>query len=152
MLLKKLEENGKITATYSSSNICASIYDKATKALTITFNNGGQYQYSDVSLTDYTRFELADSQGAVFNSHLTKYTFENLGKVDTAGLLLEVTQLKEAEDKKKIEDATIIMVHKMQTFLDVCNNKDNTIGGGYVSLGLLDKVEDSIKAYRAVKK
>ena len=104
MLLKKLDNNGEIRATYSSSNIVSSIYDKATKALTIIFTNGGQYKYSDVSLTDYTRFELADSQGAVHNSHIKKHTFETLAKVDTKALLVEVSELKDAEKKQLLEN------------------------------------------------
>ena len=118
MLLKKLENNGEIRATYSSSNIVSSIYDKATKALTIIFTNGGQYKYSDVSLTDYTRFELADSQGAVHNSHIKKHTFETLAKVDTKALLVEVSELKDAEKKQLLEDSAIVMTHKLQGILN----------------------------------
>jgi uncharacterized protein Veg len=117
MLLKKLENNGEIKATYSSSNIVSSIYNKATKALTIIFTNGGQYKYSDVSLTDYTRFELADSQGAVHNSHIKKHTFETLAKVDTKALLVEISDLKTAEKKQLLEDSAIVMTHKLQGIL-----------------------------------
>ena len=75
MLLKTQEQDNKKKSIYASSNICASIYDKSTSALTILFNNGGQYVYEGVTNTDYTRFEMADSQGAVFNSHIKKYPF-----------------------------------------------------------------------------
>lgn len=125
MLLKKLENNGEIRVTYSSSNIVSSIYDKATKALTIIFTNGGQYKYSDVSITDYTRFELADSQGAVHNSHIKKHAFETLAKVDTKALLVEISDLKIAEKKQLLEDASIIMVHKLQLLLKLHSTTSN---------------------------
>ena len=70
MILKKQENENEVRGLYKSSNICASIYNKSNGDLTVLFNNGGQYKYSKVSLTDYTRFELAESQGVVFNSHI----------------------------------------------------------------------------------
>jgi hypothetical protein len=84
MLLKKQEKDNVTKAIFSSSNICASTYDRTTKNLTIIFNKGAQYKYPNVSETDYTRFELADSQGVVFNSHIKKYDFEKLDNVDTS--------------------------------------------------------------------
>jgi len=111
MLLQKETKNDRTTkALYSSSNICASLYDKLTKELTITFNNGGQYKYRDVSLTDYTRFEMADSQGSVFSSHLKKYAFENLGKTNTQDILDEVVVLKEAENKAMVAHSAKALV------------------------------------------
>jgi hypothetical protein len=103
MILKKQEKDNVVKAIYASSNICASTYNKTNKDLTIIFNNGGQYKYANVSETDYTRFELADSQGNVFNSHIKKHDFEKLDKVDAAQILNEVTSLKEAEQKTKVK-------------------------------------------------
>ena len=68
MIIKKQEKNGKIKAMYSSSTICASIFDTLTKDLTVIFNNGGQYKYPNVELTDYTRFETSDSNGITFST------------------------------------------------------------------------------------
>lgn len=110
MLLKKQENNNVTKAVYASSNVCASTYDKNTRDLTIIFNNGGQYKYPNVSETDYTRFELADSQGVVLNSHIKKYAFEKLDKVDTSAILAEITELKNAEKKAKIQHVTKSMV------------------------------------------
>jgi hypothetical protein len=110
MLLKKQENNNVTKAIYSSSNICASTYDKTSKDLTIIFNNGGQYRYSNVSETDYTRFELADSQGVIFNSHIKTYTFEKMDKVNPSAILLEVTELKDAEKKIKAQYVTNSMI------------------------------------------
>lgn len=101
MLLKKQEKNNKVKVIYSSSNICASTYDKETKTLTIIFTNGGQYCYKDVSQTDYIRFELADSQGTVFNSHIKKYAFDKLDKLDTKDIIDEITMIKNQEEEIK---------------------------------------------------
>ena len=113
MLLKKQEKDNVTKAIYASSNVCASTYDRTSKNLTIIFNNGGQYSYSNVSETDYTRFELADSQGVILNSHIKKYDFEKLDKVDPSKILAEVTELKDAEKKNKITHYTKTLVDAM---------------------------------------
>jgi hypothetical protein len=110
MLLKKQEKDNVTKAIYASSNICASTYDRTTKNLTIIFNKGTQYKYPNVSETDYTRFELADSQGVVFNSHIKKYDFEKLDSVDPSSILIEVTELKEADNKARVQHVTKSMV------------------------------------------
>jgi hypothetical protein len=141
MLLKKQEQDNKTKSIYASSNICASIYDKTNSSLTIFFNNGGQYLYEGVSNTDYTRFEMADSQGAVFSSHIKKYPFQKLDKVDVKDILVEVNDLKGAEDKAKIDYAIKIMVDQMKA---VINYYDTTAD---VETGLLNKAKDGIAAY-----
>jgi hypothetical protein len=113
MLLKKQENDNVTKAIYASSNVCASTYDRTTKNLTIIFNNGGQYRYTNVSETDYTRFELADSQGVIINSHIKKYAFEKLDKVDTNEILLEVSSLKDFEKKTKITHYSKTLVTAM---------------------------------------
>lgn len=100
MILQREEKDNKIEAYYVSTNILASTYDKTTNDLIITFNKGNRYKYPKVSLTDYTRFEMAESQGVVFNSHIKKYEFEKLDTVD-ANLMLETIN-KYKEDEKKI--------------------------------------------------
>lgn len=146
MILKKQEKNGKIKAMYSSSTICASIFDTATKDLTVIFNNGGQYKYTSVELTDYTRFETADSNGSVFNTYIKKkYTnFEKLDKLDEnniKSILKEVDELKTAEEKASTEGATKSMMETMAIML-----------AGYVSTGKIDndlyrKLETKMEAY-----
>ena len=115
MLLKKQENNNVTKAIYASSNVCESKYDRTTRDLTIIFNNGGQYKYPNVSETDYTRFELADSQGVVLNSHIKKYAFEKLDKVDPSAILAEVTELKDAEKKARIQQVTKSMIAAINT-------------------------------------
>ena len=141
MLLKTQEQDNKTKSIYASSNICASIYDKSTNALTIFFNNGGQYLYEGVTKSDYLRFEMADSQGAVFSSHIKKYPFQKLDKVDVKDILVEVTQIQGAEDKAKIDYAVKIMVDQMKA---VITNYDST---NDVETVLLNKAKDAIAAY-----
>lgn len=145
MILKKQEKNGKIKAMYSSSNICASIYDTTTNELTLIFNNGGQYKYTGVPNTDYMRFEIADSQGSVMNTHIKKYPFTKLDKVDTTEILKEVAELsKDVEPKVTPEMATKQMLGAMTEILDKYIKNGNITAS---SLGLL-KV--SISQYEEV--
>lgn len=141
MLLKKQETDNKVKSIYESSNICASIYDKDNSSLTIIFNNGGQYIYEGVTKGDYLRFEMADSQGAVFNSHLKKYSFQKLDKVDVKDILVEVNTIKNAEDKVKIDYAVNVIVEKMKAVIQYHNTT------GEFETGLLAKVREAIAEY-----
>ena len=141
MLLKKQETDNKTKSIYESSNICASVYDKDSRSLTIIFNNGGQYLYEGVTSSDYLRFEMADSQGAVFNTHMKKYPFQKLDKVDTKDILVEVNTIKNAEDKVKIDYAVGVMVEKMKA---ATQSYDTT---GEIETGLLAKVREAIVTY-----
>ena len=141
MLLKRIEKDNKIKAIYSSSNICASTYDKQNKDLIIIFNNGGQYKYSSVSETDFTRFELGDSQGNIFNSHIKKYSFEKLDKIDTKEILTEVELIKAVEDKAKTNAVIKSMFNKMKylvTFYDTTNS---------IEPNLFEKLKIAISEY-----
>ena len=131
MLVKKIEKNGKIKCLYSSSTICASTYDTENKELTIIFNNGGQYSYPNVEKTDYTRFEIAESNGSVFNSIIKKKytTFNKVGVLDKLileNLLTEVETLSSVEEKVETEVRDKILLEMM-----------NTIIGGYIKNGVL---------------
>ena len=141
MILKKQEKDNKVKAIYSSSNICASTYDKSTKDLIIIFSKGSQYLYNNVSESDYMRFELADSQGAVMNTHIKKYTFTKLADVATKEIINEVTVLKTADDKIIIDAAVTEIVNKMK---DVISHYDNS---NAIESGLLNKVKDAIGVY-----
>lgn len=146
MIVKRLEKNGKIKAMYSSSTICGSVYDTATKELTVIFNNGGQYKYPDVASSDYMRFETADSNGSTFNTYIKKKypTFEKLDKLsDTAlaTILKEVEELKTTEDSASIEVKTKTMLESMNVLLG------SYIANGKVDYDLLRKVETKIAEY-----
>lgn len=141
MILKRQEKDNKIKAMYKSSTILASVYESDTNNLTIIFTNGGQYKYAGVTLTDYTRFETADSQGIVLNSHIKKYTFEKLMPVDTTAIIKEITELSKTDDKTSVDKATKAMLVHMTALV-----------GGYVQNGtvdadLLKKVEARITEY-----
>jgi hypothetical protein len=144
MLLKKQEKDNVTKAIYASSNICASAYDRTSKNLTIIFNHGGQYRYLNVSETDYTRFELSDSQGAVLNSHIKKHDFEKLDKIDPSLILLEVTELKEADKKIKIDYHAKDMVVKMQAVINYYETTDS------IDPALYTKVKSTMGDYENI--
>lgn len=145
MILNRKETENKIKAMYKSSTILASTYEKDTKALTIIFTNGGQYKYADVTLTDYTRFETADSQGVILNSHIKKYTFEKLAPADNIPAILKaIEDASKTDDKATLESKTKTMLAEM-----------NQLIGSYVQTGKIDntilrKLENTIVAYEKI--
>jgi hypothetical protein len=144
MLIKKQVTEEKIKSIYESSNICASIYDRGNKNLTIIFKNGGQYKYLNVSERDYTRFEIADSQGAVFTSHIKSYSFEKLDKVDVKEILVEVETIKVSEDKIKNDYIIKVMVDSMR---DIVRFYDTT---GNVESKMFDILKANIDKYESI--
>ena len=118
MLLKRQEKDNIIKAMYDSTNILASIYNRDTNDLTLIFNKGTQYKYPKVSMTDYTRFELAESQGKVFNTHIKQYAFEKLeGTIDPALLITEIQSIKVDEAKALLEGKQLGVVKLMKGLL-----------------------------------
>ncbi len=99
MFILRTEKDDMVEAVYDSSHVIASSYNKKTNALTITFKNGGRYSYKDVRSADYMRFETAESQGVVLNSHIKKHSFEKLADTNVDHLITEIT--KNAEKEKK---------------------------------------------------
>lgn len=127
MLLKRQEKDSLITAIYESSNVLGSIYNPQTNDLDLIFKSGIKYRYSNVSKSDYLRFEIADSQGEVFNTHIKKYPFQKLEKVDTTKILVEVDDLKLKEDKiiYHTKKSKILEKMKYACSLDDDINSDN---------------------------
>lgn len=97
MILKRQEKDGLIKAMYNSSNIVASIYNSKNNNLEVIFKSGTKYRYDGVTKSDYMRFEIADSQGKVFESHIKKYPTSKLENVDITKILDETTSLKKQE-------------------------------------------------------
>tara|TARA_R110000868_G_scaffold386753_1_gene655152 strand:- start:819 stop:1250 length:432 start_codon:yes stop_codon:yes gene_type:complete len=97
MVLHRKQTESGIKALYKSSNILASIYSESTKELEIIFKRGSRYLYENVTATDYTRFELADSQGKVLNSHIKAYTFKKLDDVDPKSIETSILTYRSAE-------------------------------------------------------
>jgi hypothetical protein len=146
MILKRLEKDNKIKAMYASSTICATIFDTTTKELTVIFNNGGQYKYPNVALTDYTRIENSESTGSDFNTHIKKkYTeFEKLDKLsDTAlaAILKDVEEMKAADDKIQLAAKTKLMLDSMTRLVAayIATDKVNPV--------VFKDVQASIEAY-----
>lgn len=113
MILEKKEISGVIYAKYDSSNVLASEY-YPNSDLIITFKGGGRYKYTGVKKTDYTRFEIAESQGSVLNTHIKIYPFEKMDKMDTTLLAESIKDLK-AKEKE------IIFNEKLKAMLDSMN-------------------------------
>jgi hypothetical protein len=97
MLLKREENNGVVKCIFDSSNILESTYNTSTQELIVTFTSGNRYSYPGVSKTDFMRFEMADSQGKVFNSHIKKYDSTKLTPVDPSKIIAEAHQLYSLE-------------------------------------------------------
>lgn len=135
MVLKRQEKNGKIKAMYSSSNICASVFDTATNNLTLIFSHGGQYLYEGVSKTDYTRFETAESQGSVLNTHIKKYPTSKLDPIDTTDILKEVETLKgTAEVEVNPDVATKEMLESMSNIISNYLKNGNVTAASMIAL------------------
>jgi hypothetical protein len=103
MLIKRNTNNDVIEAMYESSNIVASKYDKNNNALFITFKTGAEYLYENVPAKDYHMFELAESQGKIFNKYIKPYyKMSKHGDVD-------IVQLKERMEQAKQEEINGMM-------------------------------------------
>ncbi len=100
MILKRVEKEGIVKAIYKSSNVVASKYDKANETLTITFNKGTNYTYTGVPVTDYTRFEIAESQGKVLNTYIKQHPFTKGEDIDPSKIVAEIEKHKLAEIKE----------------------------------------------------
>jgi hypothetical protein len=149
MILKRQEKNGKIKAMYSSATVCASVFDTTTRDLIVIFNNGGQYKYPSVDLTDYTRFETAESNGSTFNTYIKKkYTnFEKMDKLDDdtiKAILKEIEDLKGAEDKASLDAATKAMMETMALTLA------SFVSTGKVDYDVFRKLQTKMEAYDKV--
>jgi len=124
MILKKVEKEGIVKAIYKSSNILASKYDKVNETLTITFNKGTNYMYTGVPATDYTRFEIAESQGKILNTYIKKHPVTKGEDIDPAKIIAEVEKHQVAEIKAiegdliKAMDTTIKGYSKNETIDD----------------------------------
>ncbi len=143
MILKRTVNEGVIKGLYDSTNILASEYDQTTNNLVVIFKNGGKYRYSEVALKDFTRFELADSQGKVLNSHIkNKYGFEALGKIDTKVIIESVVAL----EKESLQSFAEVVKEKA---LNVITEVDSNLE---LSNKRLDDIINSINIYKSKRK
>jgi len=116
MITKKAIIDGDVVCSYDSSNILTSKYSKGDKTLVITFKRGAQYQYSNVSEDEYNAFELAESQGVMFNKSIKQKTFTNLGNVDVK-VILENIAKHSVPIKKEFNKSEKTLILTMESFL-----------------------------------
>jgi len=130
MIVERVEKDGIIKGYYDSSNVLASKYVRESKILTITFGSGRNYDYLDVPLTDFVRFEAADSQGKVLNSVIkAKYEVKTGDKTDL-NLIKEELKVINNENLLAIE---VDMKSRMEKIID--NDFESTI-----QIGELEKL------------
>jgi len=126
MILKRKEKENTIKALYDSSNILGSTYDSNTGDLTLIFKAGTQYKYNGVSKSDYMRFEIAESQGKVFNTHIKKYSYVKLDDIDTSKISLEADDLRNQEKAALIEAKKLEVVNKINYLAHINDTKQKT--------------------------
>lgn len=61
-----------ISVDIKSTNIKSASYNTETSLLTVVFNNGSIYEYSDVAWELFTKFRMSDSQGSFLNANIKK--------------------------------------------------------------------------------
>jgi len=125
MILKRKEKENIVKALYDSSNILGSTYNSNTGDLTLIFKAGTQYKYNNVSKSDYMRFEIAESQGVVFNTHIKKYSYVKLDNVDTSNISLEADDLKSQEKLALIEAKRLEVVNRIKYLAHIDDTKQN---------------------------
>lgn len=78
-ILSERIEGTKISVDIRSSNVKSASYNTETKLLTVVFNNGSIYEYENVSWELFTKFRMADSQGAFLNAKIKNtHTFKKV--------------------------------------------------------------------------
>jgi hypothetical protein len=98
MIVNKKIIDGNPHVLYESSTILSSVFEESKNELTIIFHNGSQYRYKGVTVSEYHRFELAESQGKVLNSHIKQHSFDKLGSVSPEAIKEEINNYKSQEE------------------------------------------------------
>lgn len=93
MVISKQTEGSIIQSLYDSSNVIASQYNVETKNLVVIFGKGGQYLYEGVEYADFTRFEVAQSQGKSINEYIKKYPSKKLGEINTTPIKEDIKRI-----------------------------------------------------------
>ena len=80
-----------------------------------------KYVYHGVTFRDFTRFEIADSQGIALNKTIKKkYGFDNLGKIDTKFITEEIKSIKDAD----LNDLGERIINQMNMLIKENNEND----------------------------
>lgn len=101
------DENGVIgyyEAIYDSSNILKTTYFPQRQTLYISFNRGGVYSYSNVSIELYEEFKAVESQGKFFAQTIKKEPQNYPYRKEFTLYPNEVKELKEVVEKSKKEE------------------------------------------------
>jgi hypothetical protein len=61
-----------IEVIIQSSNLKSATYYTEEEKLSVTFNNGGIYEYEKVPWSKFTKFRMSESQGKYFNQEISK--------------------------------------------------------------------------------
>lgn len=112
MLLKRNIKDGVIEVLYESSTIVSSEYTETQNLLVITFKTGQKYVYEGVPVRDYNMFEIAESQGKVFNKFIKQYPFKK-------GDVVDVVLLKERLDNAKQDDVDSLAMEVVTSALAI---------------------------------
>jgi KTSC domain len=144
MITKKLIRENIIDVLYESSNVLTSTFNTQTKELEIIFKNGGKYKYNGVTTSDYTRFEISESQGTAFTNYIKKYPTEKLGSVDTTLIVNELNAIITKEKNDELYKLYLQIVHDLNI---ICQyNKPDEFNRANFD-GNIQKVSKSINQY-----
>lgn len=124
MLVKRNVKGTVIECLFSSSNVLSSKYDTSNQELTVVFNAGTQYKYNGVRMTDYSRFELSDSQGKELNGRIKGYPSTKLENVNTTELVREIheyapKEMGKTEKQLILTMEAFLMAHKSKSSIDM---------------------------------
>lgn len=142
MILERIEKDNSVNAIYESSNIVASAYDKNKNELNITFKHGGNYTYQGVSETDYMRFETADSQGKVLNSHIKSHPTLKHENVDINEIIKKIKAIS-------VEENVAMAVGLVNLMKQVVGHYDDTKA---LSSADMDKLTSMLAVYNEMNK
>jgi hypothetical protein len=146
MILKRKEKDNVIKALYDSSNILGSKYDSNTGDLSLIFKAGTQYKYNGVSKSDYMRFEIAESQGKVFNTHIKKYSYVKLEDVDVSKISIEADDLKNQEKLALIEAKRLEVANRINYLANI-DSKQRSRESDTLFLETLNILKTNIEDY-----
>ena len=141
MVVKRVVENKITKSLYESSNIIASTYDKVNGDLNITFKNGGNYTYQNVTASDFTRFETSESQGKALNQFIKKYSFLKHDKIDVDNLILEIELIK---DRELVSESNLLA----KELIEVSNNYN--VSTTFMSLDTVDYLINKLTNYKKI--
>ena len=128
---------------YDSSNViyteCID-YENKPKTLKVVFSNGTQYQYEDVSVSDYILFKNDSSQGKALNRLIKekKYEYKKIEDAD----------LEAINEELFFRSKNGFYLENNDEFFEIRNNKDESVFKLSKPLeeGYFEMVNDILKA------